>query len=150
MVSDADLRRRNLHYFAMALTIGICFGIYSSVLVAGPIHAENLATDRRDPEGVETGRVRWPDRLRRWARSANREMPASRVTGFGPDFPDQPRLLAMDSKADRACWPRSSRRPTGTIRKVDLQHHTRRWISVCLPARRFRGWRWWWRFRNPV
>ena len=23
-----------LHYFALALTIGICFGIYSSVLVA--------------------------------------------------------------------------------------------------------------------
>ena len=26
-----------LHYFAVALTIGICFGIYSSVLVARPI-----------------------------------------------------------------------------------------------------------------
>ena len=26
-----------LHYFAMALTIGICFGIYSSVLVSSPI-----------------------------------------------------------------------------------------------------------------
>jgi preprotein translocase subunit SecF len=26
-----------LHYFAMALTIGICFGIYSSVLVASPV-----------------------------------------------------------------------------------------------------------------
>jgi len=26
-----------LHYFALALTIGICFGIYSSVLVASPI-----------------------------------------------------------------------------------------------------------------
>lgn len=26
-----------LHYFALALTIGICFGIYSSVLVAAPI-----------------------------------------------------------------------------------------------------------------
>ena len=26
-----------LHYFAMALTIGICFGIYSSVLVMSPI-----------------------------------------------------------------------------------------------------------------
>jgi preprotein translocase subunit SecF len=26
-----------LHYFAMALTIGICFGIYSSVLVASPL-----------------------------------------------------------------------------------------------------------------
>jgi len=27
----------SLHYFALALTIGICFGIYSSVLVASPI-----------------------------------------------------------------------------------------------------------------
>jgi preprotein translocase subunit SecF len=26
-----------LFYFALALTIGICFGIYSSVLVAAPI-----------------------------------------------------------------------------------------------------------------
>ena len=26
-----------LHYFALALTIGICFGIYSSVLVMAPI-----------------------------------------------------------------------------------------------------------------
>jgi preprotein translocase subunit SecF len=26
-----------LHYFAVALTIGICFGIYSSVLVMAPI-----------------------------------------------------------------------------------------------------------------
>ena len=26
-----------LHYFAMALTIGICFGIYSSVFVAAAI-----------------------------------------------------------------------------------------------------------------
>jgi preprotein translocase subunit SecF len=26
-----------LHYFALALTIGICFGIYSSVLVASPL-----------------------------------------------------------------------------------------------------------------
>src|SRR5471032_1048983 len=28
---------QTLHYFALALTIGICFGIYSSVLVASPI-----------------------------------------------------------------------------------------------------------------
>ncbi len=28
---------QTLHYFAMALTIGICFGIYSSVLVASPL-----------------------------------------------------------------------------------------------------------------
>jgi preprotein translocase subunit SecF len=27
----------SLHYFALALTIGILFGIYSSVLVASPI-----------------------------------------------------------------------------------------------------------------
>ena len=27
----------SLHYFAVALTIGICFGIYSSVLVASPL-----------------------------------------------------------------------------------------------------------------
>jgi preprotein translocase subunit SecF len=26
-----------LHYFALALTIGICFGIYSSVLVMAPL-----------------------------------------------------------------------------------------------------------------
>ena len=26
-----------LYYFALALTIGICFGIYSSVLVASPL-----------------------------------------------------------------------------------------------------------------
>ncbi len=26
-----------LHYFAVALTVGICFGIYSSVLVASPL-----------------------------------------------------------------------------------------------------------------
>jgi preprotein translocase subunit SecF len=26
-----------LHYFALALTIGICFGIYSSVFVASPL-----------------------------------------------------------------------------------------------------------------
>jgi len=26
-----------LHYFSLALTIGICFGIYSSVLVASPL-----------------------------------------------------------------------------------------------------------------
>jgi len=33
---DADLRGPTLHYFAMALTIGICFGIYSSVFVPRP------------------------------------------------------------------------------------------------------------------
>ena len=36
-----------LHYFALALTIGICFGIYSSVLVACPI-ANYLGVSRED------------------------------------------------------------------------------------------------------
>jgi preprotein translocase subunit SecF len=37
----------SLHYFALALTIGICFGIYSSVLVACPI-AKYLGVSRED------------------------------------------------------------------------------------------------------
>jgi preprotein translocase subunit SecF len=37
----------SLHYFAMALTIGICFGIYSSVLVACPL-AMYLGASRED------------------------------------------------------------------------------------------------------
>jgi preprotein translocase subunit SecF len=36
-----------LHYFAMALTIGICFGIYSSVFVAAAI-AMWLGVKRED------------------------------------------------------------------------------------------------------
>jgi preprotein translocase subunit SecF len=36
-----------LHYFALALTIGICFGIYSSVLVACPL-AKYLGVKRED------------------------------------------------------------------------------------------------------
>ena len=36
-----------LHYFALALTIGICFGIYSSVLVACPL-AMYLGASRED------------------------------------------------------------------------------------------------------
>jgi preprotein translocase subunit SecF len=36
-----------LHYFALALTIGICFGIYSSVLVAAPL-AKYLGASRAD------------------------------------------------------------------------------------------------------
>ena len=36
-----------LHYFALALTIGICFGIYSSVLVAAPL-AKYLGASRQD------------------------------------------------------------------------------------------------------
>jgi preprotein translocase subunit SecF len=37
----------SLHYFAMALTIGILFGIYSSVLVAAPL-AKYLGASRED------------------------------------------------------------------------------------------------------
>jgi preprotein translocase subunit SecF len=37
----------SLHYFALALTIGICFGIYSSVLVAAPL-AKYLGASRED------------------------------------------------------------------------------------------------------
>jgi preprotein translocase subunit SecF len=37
----------SLHYFALALTIGICFGIYSSVLVACPL-AKYLGASRED------------------------------------------------------------------------------------------------------
>ena len=36
-----------LHYFALALTIGICFGIYSSVLVVAPL-AKYLGASRED------------------------------------------------------------------------------------------------------
>jgi len=36
-----------LHFFALALTIGICFGIYSSVLVAAPL-AKYLGASRED------------------------------------------------------------------------------------------------------
>ena len=39
--------RATLHYFALALTIGICFGIYSSVLVAAPL-AKYLGASRDD------------------------------------------------------------------------------------------------------
>ena len=45
-----------LHYFALALTIGICFGIYSSVLVASPLlimfglDRDNLAKPQKKKE----------------------------------------------------------------------------------------------------
>jgi preprotein translocase subunit SecF len=45
-----------LHYFALALTIGICFGIYSSVLVASPIvmwlglSRDDLARTEKKPQ----------------------------------------------------------------------------------------------------
>lgn len=50
-----------LHYFAMALTIGICFGIYSSVLVASPlvmwlgVSREQFIKPKREIEGADTG-----------------------------------------------------------------------------------------------
>ena len=46
-----------LHYFALALTIGICFGIYSSVLVASPL-VMWLGVSREDfvkPEKAQAG-----------------------------------------------------------------------------------------------
>jgi preprotein translocase subunit SecF len=48
-----------LHYFAMALTIGIMFSIYSSVLVASPILLW-LGVSREDfikPEKIEVEEV---------------------------------------------------------------------------------------------
>lgn len=47
-----------LHYFAVALTIGICFGIYSSVLVASPlvmwlgVSRENFIKPKKQIEGA--------------------------------------------------------------------------------------------------
>lgn len=49
-----------LHYFAMALTIGICFGIYSSVFVAAAI-AMWLGIKREDLIKVPTNREGSPD-----------------------------------------------------------------------------------------
>ncbi|MDH5265430.1 MAG: protein translocase subunit SecF [Betaproteobacteria bacterium] len=49
----------SLHFFALALTIGICFGIYSSVLVAAPL-AKYLGASREDfvkPEKKAVGPV---------------------------------------------------------------------------------------------
>jgi preprotein translocase subunit SecF len=48
-----------LHYFALALTIGICFGIYSSVLVMAPlvmwlgVSREDLVKPEKKPQGGE-------------------------------------------------------------------------------------------------
>ncbi len=48
----------SLHYFALALTIGICFGIYSSVLVASPlvmwlgVSREQFVKPKRQIEGA--------------------------------------------------------------------------------------------------
>jgi len=49
----------SLHYFALALTIGICFGIYSSVLVMAPlvmwmgVSREDLVKPDKKRDGVE-------------------------------------------------------------------------------------------------
>jgi preprotein translocase subunit SecF len=49
-----------LHYFAIALTIGICFGIYSSVLVASPlvmwlgISREHFIQPKKQNDGMNT------------------------------------------------------------------------------------------------
>ncbi len=49
---------QTLHYFAVALTIGICFGIYSSVLVASPLvmwlglSREHLVKAKKQIEGA--------------------------------------------------------------------------------------------------
>jgi preprotein translocase subunit SecF len=52
-----------LHYFAVALTIGICFGIYSSVLVGSPLliwlglRREDLARPEPEKRADESGAV---------------------------------------------------------------------------------------------
>jgi preprotein translocase subunit SecF len=52
-----------LHYFALALTIGICFGIYSSVLVGSPLlmwlglRREDLARPETEKKAGESGAV---------------------------------------------------------------------------------------------
>ncbi|MDR2710190.1 MAG: protein translocase subunit SecF, partial [Burkholderiales bacterium] len=52
-----------LHYFAMALTIGIMFGIYSSGLVMAPlvmwlgVSRENLVKPERKKEGLEAEKI---------------------------------------------------------------------------------------------
>jgi len=52
-----------LHYFALALTIGICFGIYSSVLVGSPLlmwlglRREDLARPETGKKAGESGAV---------------------------------------------------------------------------------------------
>ena len=70
-----------LFYFALALTIGICFGIYSSVLVGSPllmwlgVSREDLVKPERRKEsrrlrrgGLALGRSRAVDLLRRLLR----------------------------------------------------------------------------------
>ena len=52
-----------LHYFALALTIGICFGIYSSVLVGSPLlmwlglRREDLVRPEAEKKTGESGAV---------------------------------------------------------------------------------------------
>ena len=55
-----------LHYFALALTIGICFGIYSSVLVMAPL-VMWMGVSREDL--VKPERKREAPRARRSCRS---------------------------------------------------------------------------------
>ncbi len=61
-----------LHYFALALTIGICFGIYSSVFVAAAI-AMWLGVKREDlvtaSKKTSTPTIRTPAR---WCRVQTR------------------------------------------------------------------------------
>ena len=52
-----------LHYFALALTIGICFGIYSSVLVMAPlvmwmgVSREDLVKPEKKRDGPEGEKI---------------------------------------------------------------------------------------------
>jgi preprotein translocase subunit SecF len=52
-----------LHHFALALTIGICFGIYSSVLVMAPlvmwmgVSREDLIKAEKKREGPEGEKI---------------------------------------------------------------------------------------------
>jgi preprotein translocase subunit SecF len=52
-----------LHYFALALTIGICFGIYSSVLVMAPlvmwmgVSREDLVKPDKKREGAAGDKI---------------------------------------------------------------------------------------------
>ena len=73
-----------LHYFALALTIGILFGIYSSVFVAAAI-AMWLGVKREDL--VKAGRPRSDDPDDPERRGGGVE---SEPTLAGPDTPDSP------------------------------------------------------------
>jgi preprotein translocase subunit SecF len=74
-----------LHYFALALTIGICFGIYSSVLVMAPL-VMWMGVSRKDlvkPERKRDG----PRARRSCPRKVGRDdFPALPVTSCRPPF----------------------------------------------------------------